>query len=197
MSSISVNASDPGLAQFFQKLTGNVQSPAAGSAPAVDPTTTASDAASTATAQQGTQAAGGHHHGHHGGGGLFSKVQEAVTSALKSAQDDGSSDPNQVIQDAIAKVFQQNGATPANGDPATATPGQDADGTQDPSSTTATSADSAKQAFLQTLQSFGVDSSQFHSDFLSAIKSVQNGGEADPSTVLGNFPPGSGLDTTA
>src|SRR4051812_35054769 len=47
-----------------------------------------------------------HAHRHGGGHGqFFSKLQAAVTSALQSAQSDGTTDPNQAIQSAIESVL--------------------------------------------------------------------------------------------
>jgi hypothetical protein len=141
---------------------------------------------------------GGHHHGH---GGLFKKIESAVTTALDAAKSDPSADPNKVVQDAIAKVFQDNGGAPpadaggANGGPQSTS---DADGDQHAARQGNGAVDSARQAFTQTLQSFGVDPNQFHTDFLAAIQQVQSGGTSDSSSDLfKTFPPGSSVDTTA
>jgi hypothetical protein len=143
---------------------------------------------------------GHHHHHHHGGGGGgdaqgggFSKLAQAVTSALQSAQstDGSSTDPNQIIENAISNVL--GGGTSAQASTA-ATAGTAG------STTTAQVAgadpDNSKQAFLQTLQQFGVTPEQFHADFLAAVKDAQQGGSVDPNAAFKSFPPGMMVDTT-
>jgi len=201
VSAISSVSNDSGLFQFFHQVAGNgAAQSTASAAPAQG--TTATDASDTTGAGQGAQAAGGHHH-HHGGGhgGLFKKVESAVTDALQAAKSDPSADPNKVVQDAIAKVFKDNGVTPGAG----GAPGQgvgksgvpDGDGGGDAGSAAASGAASAREAFAQTLKSFGVSEDQFHSDFLAAVKDAQSGGGADSADVFKSFPPGSSVDTTA
>ncbi len=151
--------------------------------------------ASTGTAASSNQSGStqtvheGHHH-HHGGGkggALFNQLQSAVTSALESAQADGTdSDPNQIIQNTINKVLsgQQNGST------GTTTSATDASA---PTTTSTTS----KAAFQQLLASNGIDAQQFQQDFQAAIQEAQNGGSTDASGIFSSFPPGSAVDTTA
>jgi hypothetical protein len=151
--------------------------------------------ASTGTAASSNQSGstqtvhGGHHH--HGGGkdgALFNQLQSAVSSALESAQADGTeTDPNQIVQDTIAKVLngQQNGSTGSTSSSA------------DPSAPTTTSSTESKAAFQQLLASNGIDAQQFQQDFQAAIQSAQNGGSSDASSIYSNFPPGSAVDTTA
>jgi hypothetical protein len=136
------------------------------------------------------QGGGGHHH--HGGGNFFQAIQSAVTNALQSAQSSGDdADPNQIVQSAIEQAMQsfQSGAS----DSATQT-GNAPDGTAD---VTNDDDSSAGSKFAQLLQSNGIDSQQFHQDFLAAIKSAQGGGAADANGVFSNFPPGSVVDTSA
>ena len=122
---------------------------------------------------QGVQ--GAHHHHHHGGGGqggngLFQQIQSAVTSALQSNQPgSSSSDPNQVITQAIAQVL-QGGTNPTSGTAA-------AGGTAPAAGAVngAGSGGNNSQAFFQSLQALGVTPEQFRSDFLAALKQVQSG----------------------
>jgi hypothetical protein len=195
MSSISsVSGSDPGLFQFYNSVSTGASTSAAAT-PTVAPAdpTSATSATTPAADPQATQAAAPQHH--HGHGGMFKKIESAVTDALQAAKSDPSADPNKVVEDAIAKVFKDNGATPPAGTDTSAGVKPDSDGDQNASSQT-DSVSSARQAFQQTLQGFGVNASQFHSDFLAAIKDAQSG-ESDPSSVFSSFPPGSTLDTTA
>jgi hypothetical protein len=198
MSSISSIGSDQGLAQFFQKLSSSTASPSV-SAPAA-PAVAASAAVSDTTAGDGTAARGtsGHHHGH---GGLFKKVEAAVTTALEAAKSDPNADPNKVVEDAIAKVFKDSGVTPPSGADASAgaksATDPDGDGDQDPAGKTDSDVASARQAFTQTLQGFGVSASQFHADFLAAIKDAQGGASDAGDSLFKTFPPGSNVDTTA
>ncbi|MDB5323724.1 MAG: hypothetical protein JWN40_5355 [Phycisphaerales bacterium] len=199
MSSISINGSNPGLAQFFQKLSSSAAAPtvAAPVAPIAAPSTAPTDAVSSDTSA--ARATGGHHHGH---GGLFKKVESAVTTALDAAKSDPNADPNKVVQDAIAKVFKDSGVSPPAGAGGANARGNgagkaDADGDQDGSANPAGDVSAAHQAFTQTLQAFGVSASQFHADFLAAVQGAQGGGQADTSSLFKDFPPGSTLDTTA
>lgn len=188
MSSVSsVNGNGNALYQFLHAIQGS------SSAQATAPTAGAS------ASQSSGQVQGAHHHHHHGGqGGEFSKIASAVTDALQSAQASGNtSDPNKVIEDAIAKVFQNNGTAPSSATGGQKAGGSDPDGDGDiHSAGKAGDGNPAQQAFFQTLQSFGVDPQQFHADFLAAVKDAQ-GGQVDASTVLKNLPPGSQVDTFA
>jgi hypothetical protein len=204
MSSISISGSDSSLAQFFQKLS---SSSATSATTAAAPTASATPTVAATNADQTTndssapaRGAGAHHHGH---GGLFKKVQAAVSSALEAAKSDPNADPNKVVEDAIAKVFKDNG-----GAPGAAAPGADAsagvngsNGDGDHVGADGPSGDgdiaAARQAFTQTLSAFGISASQFHSDFLAAVQDAQGGGTPDSSGLFKNFPPGSNIDTTA
>jgi hypothetical protein len=198
MSSISINGGDQGLAQFFQKLSSSTASPNV--AATVAPTAAASVAVSDTTTSddKGVQGAGGHHHGH---GGLFKKVEAAVTTALEAAKSDPNADPNKVVEDAIAKVFKDSGVTPPTGADASAgvksATDPDGDGNQDPAGKADSEVSAARQAFTQTLQAFGVSASQFHTDFLAAIKDAQGGASDAGDSLFKTFPPGSSVDTTA
>jgi len=209
MSSISINGSDSSLAQFFQKLslssTTSATTAAAPTAPAT-PTVAATNADSTTNDSTApARGVGGHHHGH---GGLFKKVQAAVSSALEAAKSDPNADPNKVVEDAIAKVFKDEGGAPGVADAAGGVKGaNDTDGDGDGDGDGVAHAgggggaggdvSAARQAFTQTLSAFGISASQFHSDFLAAVQDAQGGGSADSSSLFKNFPPGSNIDTTA
>ncbi len=176
----SVNGIGQDLYQLFQSLSAKQQTPppAAGAAGAqTDP-------------QQAAQGTHGHHHHHGQGGAFFQQIQAAVTQALQSAKSDGSSDPNQVVQDAIAKVLQAHGAA---GQAGSASSNQSAPtgGT----GSTSQDGDASRQAFMQLLQANGIDPQQFHNDFLAAIQNAR-GGQVDPSTAFKSFPTGSGVDAT-
>jgi hypothetical protein len=197
MSSLSITGNDQGLVQYYRQLAGNAGAPSVAA-----PAAAASAAVSSTSAPAGDEVqkgSGGHHHGH---GGLFKKIESAVTSALEAAKSDPSADPNKVVEDAIAKVFKDNGGAPAGGaeggkgGPQSA--GADADGDHDGGGQGDGGVNSARQAFTQTLQSFGVDPSKFHSDFLAAVQDAQGGGSSDSSgDLFKSFPPGSNVDTTA
>ncbi len=188
----AINGSGNGLFQFLQQLSGNTSASS---------TPTVASAAGVTTPTSGQAVSGASHHHKHGGGG-FKKIEDAVTSALQSAQSNSSSDPNQIIEDALAKVLSadptaSNPATSANANGVTPAADSDGDtnssGTSNAASATSTTPSSAKQSFFQTLQSFGVSPQQFHSDFLAAIKDAQ-GGQVDPGTAFQSFPPGVNLD---
>lgn len=192
MSTISVS----GLSQLYQSVSSSPQVQATDSSATTD--------GSSSTATQSTQET--HRHRHHGGAGgqaFFSKLQAAVTTALQAAKSGGATDPNQAVQNAIESVIKggssssSDGSTPvASSTDASAT--QDASSTPDQASTTSSAVDpeAARQAFFQTLQSYGVDAHQFHQDFLSAIHDARNG-QDDSGGAFKSFPPGSTLDETA
>ncbi len=132
---------------------------------------------------------------------MFQQIEQAVTTALQSAQSGGSSsDPNKVVEDAIAKVLQQNGASGGTqgtvGQPPAAGADPDGDGDTDAAGQVDGNDGSARQAFFQLLQSAGISPSQFRADLLAAIKDAQNG-QSDPSTAYQNLPPGLNVNTTA
>jgi hypothetical protein len=175
-------------------------------------TATASTATQGTTDDSGTSSqavSGGHHHHHHGGGGgggsLFSEIQSAVSTALQSAQTNGSaSDPNKVVEDAIAQVIKnhQNGASGTQNQTSPSATDPDGDGDTAAASTGSTGSTNStgstdRSTFDQLLQSNGIDPQQFQKDFLSAVQTAQNGGSADASDVFSNFPPGSVVDTLA
>ena len=187
MSSISGTSGTQGIFQYLQSLSG-------------------SQATSQAAATTTQAISGGHHRPGGGKGGdssgFFSQIQSAVTAALQSAQSSGSTtNPNTVIQDAIASIFknQQNvtgSSANSTGTTATATD-PDGDGDTDAPGVTDSDSSTAKSAFAQLLQANGVNPEQFHQDFLSAIQSAQSGGSASASSVFSGFPAGSVIDTLA
>ncbi len=198
MSTIGVS----GLSSLYQSnslFAPQVQTPDATATvdPSTDPSTSATSSATDST-QPDAQKTHHHHHGGGGGGGgqFFSKIQSAVTTALQSLQAGGAgSDPNQAnqaIQNAIESVIKgQNGTSP-DGTTSATTDGSSTDPTGSTSSTPV-DPQTAKQAFDNTLQSYGVDPQQFHQDLLSAFQNAQNG-NADPSSVFQSFPPGTAID---
>jgi len=197
MSTIGSAGSVSGLYQFFQGISANTATPtsATSTTSGVDGTT------STDASQTGQISSHHHHHGGGGGGAMFKQIQSAVTSALQSAQANGTDqDPNQVIEDAISSVLKNAGnGTSATGSTATGARQSvaypDGDGDTDANGA-AEGSESAKQSFFQGLQALGVDPQQFHQDFLAAVQNAQNG-NVDPSTAFQSFPPGSGVDTFA
>ena len=192
MSSLSINGLGNGLASFMQAI-----GPASSTPAKVSPT-------SASTTTSGAAPGGRRLHGSHHGSKMFSQIENAVTSALQAAQSGGASDPNQVIEDAISKVFRQTSAGGASAVSSAKTSGSPAvglDGIGDADDSGATDAGNpsnpAHQAFLSTLRSFGVTPQQFQSDFLSAIKDAQQTGHVDVSSALRSLPPGSALDVIA
>ena len=185
MSSISASGIGQSLMQYIQQLSSNTQSSTTNPATTTSTTTPTvqSTAASIAT---GTPAAGHKHH-HHRGGGELQKIQNAVTSALQSAQASGSStNPNTVIQTAIEQILAgTNNVTPPANPSTTATP-----------STETTPSTTTQSTFAQTLQSYGVDPQQFRNDFLAAIQDAQNGQQVNTANIFGSFPTGTQVDTT-
>jgi hypothetical protein len=151
MSTVSSISSNSNLYQFLQNLQ-------------------QSSGISSATGG-GSGVQGAHHHHKHGGGGgsggLMSQVQNAVTSALQSAKSSGSTtDPNQIVQNAIAQVLQNDSTAATAGSSTTAATAGAA--------TAGTTAASSPQAFFQTLQASGVSPQQFLSDFMAALQSTQS-----------------------
>jgi hypothetical protein len=182
----TINISETGLSSFIQNIAAGGASPPADQTGATSATSAVSAADPTGSGESSSQKAHrGHHHGH---GQQFSKIEDAVTSALQSAQSDPSADPNKVIEDAIAKVF-QGGNNPGDPPGETSTPPGATDSTN-------SAASQSREQFFQTLQSLGVDPAQFHKDFAAAIQDAR-GGNVDSSTAFQSFPPGSTVDTTA
>lgn len=198
MSTIGSAGSVSGLYQFFQGVSvNNTTTPTSGTS-----TTSAPDGTISTDASQSGQVSGHHHHHGGGGGAMFKQIQSAVTSALQTAQANGTDqDPNQVIEDAISSVLKNAGngtsAAGANSTNSATQSASDPDGDGDSdASGAAEGSESAKQSFFQGLQALGVDPQQFHQDFLTAVQNAQNG-NVDPSTAFQSFPPGSGVDTFA
>ena len=206
MSSISsgISGAGNGLYQLLQRVGGSQASAPASSADA------AGAAGGDANGNANGVARSHRHHHHHGGGGgqFFQKIESAVSSALQSAQSNGSSDPNKVVEDAIASVLKQGrpGGQPGGPDGTPGTPGTPGgtppagqDGgtsTTAPAGGQAGDASAARQAFEQLLQSHGIDAQQFHDDFAAAIRDAR-GGNPNPATAFKSFPPGLSVDTTA
>jgi len=187
MSQISASSSiNQVLLQALQNAAADTQAQATAATTATSTAPTADTASNADQTVQGTQ------HHHHGHGGMFKKLQAAVASALQAAQSDTSADPNKVIQDAIEKFFKDNNITPPT--PGAARP-DDGDRTR-PTGQAATTDDPTRQAFMQMLQTYGVDAQQFRKDFLAAIQDAQQG-QVDSSTAFKSFPPGSSVDTTS
>jgi len=172
MSSISSTQTDLGLAQFIQSLSANNADSTGASS------TTSTIGADAANNTSSGSAVSGHHH-HHGGGGGFDKIADAVTSALQASNSSSgttSTDPNQVITNALTQLFQNGGLGGpgnANGSTGTTTPFGGTDGTD---STGSGNAD----AFESTLKSFGVTPQQFQSDLASALEAAKQNGSYLP-----------------
>ena len=192
MSQVSqISTANQGLYQLLQELRAEQQSQAATAS-----STTAATAAAT-DVSQAVQPTQHHHHHGHGKAAMFKKIEATVTSALQSAQSDPTADPNQVIEQAIAKFFKDNGITPrmpgANGE--TGASDNDGDDNAQTNSQPTTANDAARQAFAQLLGNFGVSPEQFRQDFLAAIKDAQ-GGQVDANTAFQSFTPGAIVNTT-
>jgi hypothetical protein len=193
MSSLSIGGAGQGLFQYLQGLSGAQQTSQATSTPSATSTQ-----GSVGSSTPGVSGAHRHHHG--GAAAFFQQLQSAVTSALQTAQPGGSSsstDPNDVIQNAIAQVLKniQGGTTATTGQ--TSTTAAASNNGASAATTVESDISSAQSTFAQLLQSNGVDPQQFQNDFLGAIQSAQQGGSIDPSSVLSNLPAGSLLDTLA
>lgn len=198
MSTIGSAGSVSGLYQFFHGVSVNNST----TSTSATSTTSAADGTTSTDSSQTGQVSGHHHHHGGGGGAMFKQIQSAVTSALQTAQANGTDqDPNKVIEDAISSVLKNAGnGTSATGSSTTTGSTQsatDPDGDGDGgASGAAEGSESAQQSFFQGLQALGVDPQQFHQDFLAAVQNAQNG-NVDPSTAFQSFPPGSGVDTFA
>jgi hypothetical protein len=159
LASIGVSA----LAQFVQGLASNNSPPTASTANPNAP-----------------KKVGGPHHRHGQGGGL-KQIQNAVLNALQTAKSSGATtDPDQAIEEALAKVFKSSIAAPTG----------DTAGTTD---ATGTSEAATPQSFQSILQSFGVTPQQFQTDLTKALQEAQ-GGQVNLGTALQSFSPGSLLD---
>ncbi|MFI5377976.1 MAG: hypothetical protein ACHRHE_01605 [Tepidisphaerales bacterium] len=185
MSSVSMSGVGQSLFQYLRSLSanGSSQTTQAGKA----------DSDGDADGSGGAKSVSGGHHHHHGNSAAFQAIQQAVTDALNSASttpgSTTTSDPNKLIEDALAKVLAGQGTastTPAASTPPSATPG----------SAQINSDATSRQAFFQLLQDHGIDPQQFRQDFLAAIKDAQ-GGQVNSSTAFQSFPAGTSVDTTA
>jgi hypothetical protein len=180
MSTLSVNSAgqDP-YQQVIQSIaaqrsTSGQQSPGSAATAGVDPT------------QLGSRP---HHHRRHGGGGSgggVSNLLDEITKALQQTSD--SSDPNQVIEDTVAKLIAKDGGC-------TGATGTAANNLANGSTEVATNQPSG-QSLTQVLKAHGVDIQQFRADLAAAIKDASSG-KVNPATALKSFPPGSALDTSA
>jgi hypothetical protein len=197
MSSISGIDGGSSLALYFQNLSATSNTSATDATTATSPTTTTS---STSNTDASPAIQGGHHH-HHGHADaakseFFQQLQTAVTGALQSAQQ-GGTDPNKAIQDAISQIFNNNNssATSQTSAPANqpATTNDSNDGPPASAGDPPGSATSSLQAFFNTLQSYGIDPQQFHQDFLAAATNAQNGA-VNTSTAFQSIPPGTLID---
>jgi murein L,D-transpeptidase YcbB/YkuD len=109
---------------------------------------------------------------------LFQKIQQSVLSALQSADSSNSNaDPNQIIQQAIAGVFQQSNS---NG---ISSPQSSSNNAESP------------QTFFETLQQYGISPQDFRNDYASALKSSQNG-LSPANSLFGGSATGSLIDVT-
>lgn len=188
MSAVSSASSSNSLYSFLQ----NLSTTQAGQ-PTSALTALAGATASTVSTTTGGVSALGHHHGHgkKGESQLFQQIQQAVTSALQSAQQGGTTDFNKTVEDAIANVLKTSSSSPLK-------PAGDGDGDADASASANTPASassaSGQQTFLQTLQSFGIDPKQFRQDFLAAVQDAQNATGSNAS-ITQALQPGSLFDT--
>jgi hypothetical protein len=173
MTFLGIGAVGQSAASYLQQLAS--QQSAAG---------TSAGAAST----KGVQAA--HHHRRHQGAGAGSGgsagTQSQVTSLLDTISQalqstDASSDPNQVIEDTVAKLLESNGST---------------NGITPDTINTAGNQVASQPAFLNLLKAHGVTPQQFQADLAAAVKDAQNC-NVNPATALQSLPPGSALNLTA
>jgi hypothetical protein len=186
------------LYQFIQGLSGGAAASSTGaSSPSSSSTASSNDPLQALG--QALKGAGGHRHRHGGGGGgsAMKQIQDAVSTALQSAQSTNTSgDPNKIVEDAIAKVLQNDPSSPTAAQQG-ATTAADADGDRDGSTTSSSTPATTGQTFNQLLQSFGISPDQFRQDFLSAVKDAQNGAANPAATAFQSVPLGSTLDTLA
>jgi len=188
MSSINSTQSGLGLSQFLQSLTSNSASSASNG----------SSGSTTSTLSSLLQQVG--HHRHHGGGGGFEKLADAVTNALQAASNGSSgstaTDANQTITQALTKIF-QNGSlgSTSDSDNDDSTGSAPASNNATPGAATTNATAGLPDAFVQTLKSFGVTPQQFQTDLTAALKTAQDSGSVDVSSVFKNFPIGSVVDS--
>jgi len=188
-SSSSIN-----LYQLLQQVSGDQSQGTTADGSAVSGTSTAT------TDSTEVQGSGKHHHHHGGGGQLQNQIQSAVAQALQNST--STTDPNTIIANAIEGVLKGNGSSATTPQASTATG-------QDPTGSTAMTADAQKTQFNQLLQSYGVDPKQFQADFKTALQNMQSSGNNGNSndgtgtssgfsfaTLFSSFPRGSAIDTT-
>lgn len=182
MSAAIVAQAGVGLLQFLQGAVSGASAAANAS----------SGAQTSSNASGGTFATGGHHKH----GGAFGKLVDAITNALQSASNSSSgtttSDPNQTIIQALTQIF-QNGSLSSIGEAEPTSLTAETPSAADPEASSNTSG--LPNAFVQTLQSFGVTPEQFEGDLAAALKAAQSSGNFDPSMLFKSFPPGSAVDT--
>lgn len=178
MTSLGIGGVSQSASQYLQQLAG--QQTAAG---------TAASAGST----QGAKV--GHHHRRHQGAGAGSGgsagTQTQVTSLLDTISQalqstDASSDPNQVVEDTVAKLLENNGSAV----------GGSSNGVTADTVKTAGNQVASQPGFLDLLKAHGITPQQFQADLAAAVKDAQNG-KVNPATAVQSLPPGSALNLTA
>jgi hypothetical protein len=183
MSAAIVAQAGAGLFQLLQGLTASKSA-----------STSNASTGTTSNASSGSLGVGGHHHKH--GSGAFDKLASALTSALQSATGSGgtAADANQTITEALTKIFKNGSLGSIGGTDSTSADTADATDATDDTDSTASGTSGLPADFLKTLQSFGVTPQQFQSDLSSALKSAQQSGSFDISSLFKSFPTGSVVD---
>ena len=147
----------------------------------------------------------------------MSQIINTDQSALQNSSN-SSTDPNQVIQNALEQLFGGSGSSSSTSSTTSTTDGTDstanilataASGTTAPATTSSASTDSTdgdasstdstgdtQQSFSQLLEGFGVNPQQFRSDLITAL-SASGGGSPNSSALFQSFQPGSGVDAVA
>ncbi len=119
-----------------------------------------------------------------------------MITALDDARSQPSSDPNKIVEEAIAKVL--GNRKPGRGAHVEGIRGGEPDGDAHFAFAAGVEAqNAAQQAFFRKLQEFGIDPEQFRRDFESAVRNTLSGQEPDPSSAFKAFPPGLTVDTPA
>jgi hypothetical protein len=172
MTSSGLSGVGQSASQYLQQLTGQ-QSASAGAA------------LSQGAHHQRRHHCGGAGSGSDGNQAQVSNLLDTIAGALQST--DASSDPNQVIEDTVAKLLENKGSPAANG----LIGNVSADTVQGASNQA-----EGQQQFLELLKAHGVNLQQFRADLTAAVKDAQ-GGKANPAIALQSFPPGSTLNLTA
>ena len=160
-----------GLVQWLQSIRKQQTAQAASGISAASGTGTAGAVATTAskstTATPGVQKT----KKPLGASDFLSKIQQTVTNTLQAAKASGSTkNPNQIVEDSIASLLKNifSGKSPAANAPSTP---------------------ATQQAFQSALQSAGITSQQFESDFKAAVQDAQN-------DLAHPLPTGTNLDVT-